>query len=115
MLLGQVADRFVLIGDPGQIPPVVSVDVLRWETSPRPPHVAAPRLILQDSRLRPEQWQLPATRRLPYDSAALVRKFYDFDFDAFAQPGERAIVASLGGNGAADKVIDSLSAHLSLP
>jgi hypothetical protein len=36
MLLGQVAERFVLIGDPGQISPVVSVNVSRWETSPRP-------------------------------------------------------------------------------
>src|SRR5690606_7051929 len=33
MLLGQVSERFVLIGDPGQIPPVVSVPVERWETS----------------------------------------------------------------------------------
>jgi hypothetical protein len=109
MMLGQVSERFVLIGDPGQIPPVVSVDVLRWETSPRPPHIAAPRVILGDARHRPEQWQLPATRRLPHDAAALVRQFYDFDFDAFAQPGERAIVAKGSSNDAADKVIDSLA------
>lgn len=108
MLLGQVAERFVLIGDPGQIPPVVSVDVLRWETSPRPPHIAAPRVILEDLRQRIEQWQLPTTRRLPHDAAALVRQFYDFDFGAFAQPGERAILASRGGNGTVDKVIDLL-------
>lgn len=109
MLLGQVAERFVLIGDPGQIPPVVSVDVLRWETSPRPPHIAAPRVILAEPRHRAEQWQLPATRRLPYDAAGLVRQFYDFDFGSFAQSGERAILASRGGNGATDKVIDSLA------
>lgn len=113
MLLGQVAERFVLIGDPGQISPVVSVDVLRWETSPRPPHIAAPRVILDDPRQRPQQWQLPATRRLPHDAAALVRQFYDFEFGATAQPGERAILASSGGNGAADRVIDALS-HLSV-
>jgi hypothetical protein len=65
MLLGQVAERLVLIGDPGQIPPVVSVDVLRRETSWRPPHIAAPRVILSDQRLRPEQWQLPATGVCP--------------------------------------------------
>jgi hypothetical protein len=109
MLLGQVTERFVLIGDPGQISPVVSVDVLRWETSPRPPHIAAPRVILDDPRQRPEKWQLPATRRLPHDAAALVRQFYDFDFAATAQPGERAILASPGGKGAADRVIDALA------
>src|SRR5690606_32338054 len=48
MLLGQVAGRFVLIGDPGQIPPTVRIDVRRWETSPRAPHQAAPELILAD-------------------------------------------------------------------
>jgi hypothetical protein len=113
MLLGQIAERFVLIGDPGQIPPVVSVDVLRWETSPRPPHIAAPRVILGDPRHRPEAWLLPATRRLPHDAAAMVRQFYDFDFDAFAQPGERAILSSRGGSSTADRVIDLL-AHTSL-
>jgi hypothetical protein len=119
MLLGQVAERFVLIGDPGQISPVVSVDVARWETSPRPPHIAAPRVILEDPRQRPERWQLPATRRLPYDTAALVRQFYDFEFGATAQAGERGVVASLGGKGAEDGVIDALARHsvaaLSIP
>jgi hypothetical protein len=109
MLLGQVAERFVLIGDPGQIPPVVSVDVLCRETSSRPPHIAAPRVILSDQRLRPEQWQLPATRRLPYDAAALVRQFYDFEFGAIAQSGERAILATGAGKSAVDKVIDTLA------
>jgi hypothetical protein len=113
MLLGQVSERFVLIGDPGQISPVVSVDVLRWETSPRPPHIAAPRLILDDPRLRPERWQLPATRRLPFDAAALVGRFYDFEFGATAQPGERAILASSGGKDSTDRVIDAL-AHYSV-
>lgn len=111
MLLGQVAERFVLIGDPGQISPVVSVDVSRWETSPRPPHIAAPRVILDDPRQRPERWQLPATRRLPHDTAGLVRRFYDFDFGATAQQGERAILAASGGKGATDRVIDALAHH----
>ena len=111
MLLGQVAERFVLIGDPGQISPVVSVDVLRWETSPRPPHIAAPRVILDDPRQHPERWQLPATRRLPHDAAGLVRQFYDFDFDATAQPGERAILTSSGGKNTTDRVIDVLAHH----
>jgi hypothetical protein len=46
MLCGQIAERFVLIGDPGQIPPVVALDVSRRETSPRAPHVAAPKIVL---------------------------------------------------------------------
>jgi len=109
MLLGQVSERFVLIGDPGQIPPVVSVDVARWETSPRPPHVAAPKVILEDIGQRPERWQLPATRRLPIDAAALVRPFYDFDFGATAAEGERAVLTAPGSSSAEDRLIDSLA------
>lgn len=109
MLLGQVSERFVMIGDPGQIPPVVSVDVARWETSPRPPHIAAPRVILEDSGQRPERWQLPATRRLPIDAAGLVRPFYDFEFGATAGEGERAVLTSAGGTGGMDRMITSLA------
>lgn len=119
MLLGQVAERFVMIGDPGQIPPVVSVDVARWETSPRPPHIAAPRVILEDARLRPERWQLPATWRLPHDTAELVRHFYDFEFGSVARPGDRAITTSKAGKGGQDTLIDALAqfslAALTLP
>lgn len=108
MLLGRVGERFVLIGDPGQIPPVVSVDVARWETSARPPHIAAPRVVLDDPALRPERWRLPATRRLPYDAAGLVQGFYDFDFGSFAEPGARSIKAAKGGRSAEDASIDRL-------
>jgi hypothetical protein len=111
MLMSQVAERFVLIGDPGQIPPVVTVDVARWETSPRPPHRAAPQVLLEDPSLarKLQKWMLPATRRLPHDAAKMVRAFYDFDFGAFAAPGDRAVLAGKGGKSAADKAIDLLS------
>jgi hypothetical protein len=110
MLLGQVAERFVMIGDPGQIPPVVTVDVARWETAPRPPHRAAPQVLLEDPSLkhRLQEWRLPGTRRLPHDTAAMVRAFYDFNFDAFAAPDGRAILAEKGGKSAADQAIDLL-------
>lgn len=114
MLLGQVAARFVLIGDPGQIPPVVTIGVERWETSPRAPHRAAPELILADAQLKPEVWSLPATRRLPHDSAGLVRPFYDFEFGAFAAPGERVVRAKQGGGTARDRLIDLLNESTSV-
>jgi hypothetical protein len=91
MLLGQVAARFVLIGDPGQIPPVVSVDASRWETAPRPPQRPAPELILRERRRDALCLQLPATRRLPHDTATLINPFYDFPFGAWAEPGDRRL------------------------
>lgn len=108
MLLDQVAARFALIGDPGQIPPVVTVEVARWETSYRPPHRPAPEVILSDTNLSRFEASLPATRRLPHDTAALVRPFYDFDFGSWAGPGERSVGTRHSGRSAIDKAIDLL-------
>jgi hypothetical protein len=91
MLMGQVAPRFVLIGDPGQIPPVVAVDAARWETAPRAPHRPAPELILQEHRKNLLSLSLPATRRLPFDTADVIRPFYDFRFDTWADPDGRQL------------------------
>ena len=93
MLCGLVSGRFVLIGDPGQIPPTVTVPVQRWETSPRAPHQAAPQLLLDDPSAARLAFvgDLPACRRLPADAVDLVRPFYDFGFEAWARDGERSV------------------------
>ena len=108
--LGNVASRFVLIGDPGQIPPVVPVDASRWETAPRPPHHAAPNLVLADPALKPMLLELPVSRRLPHDSAELVNSFYDFRFGAYAAAGERRVELSGKGKDGLDSALDHLSA-----
>jgi len=111
MLCGQVSPSFVLIGDPGQIPPVVPIAVQRWETSPRAPHQPAPQLILDDTAISRRSLELPACRRLPYDSVDLVRPFYDFPFGAWALPSERYVNVTSPRNGghAADGALDLLS------
>lgn len=119
MLLGSVSERFVLIGDPGQIPPVVSIPVERWETSPRAPHRAAPDLILSDPMIPRLTLELDACRRLPADSVELVRPFYDFHFDAWAEPDERLVRPVKGGRDPVDPSLDLLAtssaAILTLP
>ncbi|OBG21601.1 helicase [Mycolicibacterium fortuitum] len=40
--LGSMAKQVVLVGDPGQIEPVVTGDVSRWADSPTGPHLPAP-------------------------------------------------------------------------
>jgi hypothetical protein len=109
MLLGQVAGRFVLIGDPGQIPPVVTIEVKRWETSPRPPHRPTPEVILASPELEPLVLELPATRRLPHDSAQLIQTFYDFPFGSFAGPGERAVLTDRNGSAGIDRALNLLA------
>lgn len=86
-----VSDRYVMIGDPGQIPPTVTIEVDRWEVSPVAPHVPAPDVVIENPDLRAiaTVLELETCRRLPADSVQLVNNFYDFFFDSFAQPGER--------------------------
>lgn len=120
MLLSGVAERFVLVGDPGQIPPVVSIDVSRWQTSRRPPHHPAPEVILRDPTLRARALALPVSTRLPFDTVELVRQFYDFHFDSWAAPGDRRLdVKPARTKVGIDAAIDSLSngsvALLTLP
>jgi hypothetical protein len=97
MPLAQVSGRFVLIGDPGQIPPVVTVGVHRWEKSPRAPHLPTPEVILDDDGLGACQERIDLCRRLPHDAVEVVRTFYDFPFEALARPGERFVKVNGGG------------------
>jgi hypothetical protein len=111
--LGRVASRFVLIGDPGQVPPVVAVDASRWETAQIPPHLPAPEIICSNRNVAPEvrplELQLPASRRLPADTVALLQPFYDFPFAAWALPAERAVVANGGAPEPIDRAINLLA------
>lgn len=109
MILGAVAPRFVLVGDPGQIPPVVSIDVSRWQTTRRPPHVPAPEVILKDETINALQLNLPVTTRLPHDTTALVQPFYDFEFHAWAEAGDRRLVLESATGHPCDPTLDLLT------
>jgi hypothetical protein len=109
MLLGQVAARFILIGDPGQIPPVVPIDSSRWETAPLPPHLPAPELLRETKASDLTDLSLPRTHRLPFDTTTLIRPFYDITFDSVAGPGDRRFVARGRGGTLIDGVIDHLA------
>lgn len=98
MQCATVSGRFMMIGDPGQIPPVVPIDVRRWETSPRAPHRAAPEVVLDERSLDAVRFvgSLPACRRLPAESVEFVKPFYDFDFAAYVPCGERGVDVANG-------------------
>lgn len=106
MQCADLSEKFLLIGDPGQIEPVSSVETLRWGTSRRPPHKAAPEVVKSDSELIAQAvlGNLPACRRLPFASVDYVKPFYDFDFESFAEPGDRSLTAFRGG-----QIVDSLA------
>jgi hypothetical protein len=120
MQLDHVAPRFVFIGDPGQIEPTVTVDTSRWETSRRPPHHAAPQVVLRDPTLPASVLRLLVSTRLPCDTVELVRGFYDFHFDSWAAPGEGAVLAKSSGSrrgidGAIDRLRDASMTLLTVP
>lgn len=92
MRCSAVSDKYLLIGDPGQIPPVTSVDVARWGTSNRPPHKAVPDVVLEQFLSEAMVGSLPSVRRLPKASVQYVKHFYDFEFDAFAEESDRRLV-----------------------
>jgi hypothetical protein len=89
MLCSAVSDKYLLIGDPGQIPPVTNIDVARWGTSNRPPNRAVPDVVLEKMPDDSVVGSLPAVRRLPMASVDYVKPFYDFDFEAFAEQDDR--------------------------
>ena len=96
-----VSDRYVMIGDPGQIPPTVTIAVDRWEVSPVAPHMPAPEVVLENADLQAVTilFELDTCRRLPEDAVDLVNGFYDFPFSAFAVPGERFLRPTKEVNG----------------
>lgn len=110
MRCSAVSDRYLLIGDPGQIPPVTSVDTARWGTSHRPPHKAVPEVALEEFLEEAMTDELPAVRRLPNASVDYVKPFYDFDFEAYAEPEDRAISFGLLPESPFSKIILGFSA-----
>lgn len=109
MLCQAVAGRFVFIGDPGQIDPVVSIDTSRWETSRRPPHRAVPEILEADPPADLLRLELPASRRLPADSVEVVRQFYDFEFGAWSKPGDRRLTFARPPGDKMARALDGLS------
>ena len=111
LTLRDLSSRFILIGDPGQIPPTVTINVDRWEVSPDAPHTPTPDVILENPDLAPDVTvlNLEICRRLPIDTVSLIQTFYDFNFEPLAKPGERYVRATKKSDGTAvDQAIDRI-------
>jgi hypothetical protein len=85
--LTQLAHRIILVGDPGQIPPVVTIDCSRWENDQTGPHRAAPD-VLMASRSEIPVIRLPHTRRVPQDTVDVIGGllYPDQPFSSIAAP-----------------------------
>jgi AAA domain len=79
MQLSPIAPRAVLIGDAGQIPPVVKVEGSAWDTSLMPPHWPAPQTAERLKSRLGERYQfgeLETSWRIPEESLKFVQPFY---------------------------------------
>ena len=102
MQLSPLSSRILLIGDRGQIPPVVTVEPKRWETARFAPHWSAPETLTFNSDASGDQLggrfkmnKLETSWRIPEESLAVVQPFYEDDgvqLDPVASTGERGLV-----------------------
>lgn len=76
MTISNLAQRYLLIGDPGQIPPVVKADLTSWRAEPDGPHVPCPQALMARWSRAVKLVRLPATRRFPADTAKALAPFY---------------------------------------
>lgn len=82
------AKQVLLVGDPGQIGPVVTVNTAAWQHLPYGPHRRAPEVFAD--REDALTVNLPCTYRLGAETVRAIAPLYDFEF-ASARP-DRALV-----------------------
>lgn len=90
LALAPLAQQCVLVGDPGQIDPVVTVDTSRWDRMVRAPHRPAPEALQAGGDVAVTRLTLPASRRNGPASVAALQPLYPFAFDS-ARPDRRIV------------------------
>jgi hypothetical protein len=104
-----LARRFVQVGDPGQIAPVVTCEIERWKCERAGPHVACPKALVE-RHPGVRRLALPVSRRLVEDTVRFVQPaFYpDLRFTALGPGGRRRLrlTALVSGRTAIDPPLD---------
>jgi hypothetical protein len=96
--LTPIAERYLLVGDPGQLDPYVEADVSRWSDDPGGPHRPAPEALRARNVPGVVQVALPATRRLPASTAEIVSDAF-YPQMPFGSLAEEAILDYSGFEG----------------
>jgi hypothetical protein len=114
--LADLAPRVLMVGDPGQLPPVISVDTANFEAARHPVHWPVPLYLLKRFPRTPV-YSLPSTRRLLPDTARIVqRAFYPaLPFASAVDPATRRLRFGVPGiDGRLDPALDAIEAGASL-
>ena len=112
MPIASLANRVLMVGDPGQLDPVVSADTTNLEAAAHKIHWSAPAYVLDRFPGTPA-FGLPVTRRLLPDTAALVQaSFYpDLPFGSVVDPQTRRLRFAVPGvERGIDDALDSIAA-----
>ncbi|MBL8806182.1 MAG: hypothetical protein JNN22_04980 [Rhodospirillales bacterium] len=108
-----LASRQVLIGDPGQIDPVIQSEIERWRCDPAGPHVPAPRALLQrHPTLRP--LSLPVSRRLVQDTINFLQPAFYPTMPFVAMEPVRSLNFTTPGIAPMDTPLDAVVGGASL-
>jgi hypothetical protein len=108
--IADLADRVVLVGDPGQLAPTIRVDTTRYEGTRFKVHRPAP-AELHRLHTGARVFRLPASRRLLADTVQIVQpSFYrSLPFGSTADPQARRLITEVGGVGTVvDVAIDRI-------
>lgn len=98
-------EQLVAVGDPGQIGPVVTMDVTPWSDLSSAPHLPFAQVL--STYPEADIVHLESTYRLGETTTSIVRHFYDFDFTSARPP-----VSSLLDGGSLPEVEAITSANV---
>lgn len=113
-----VGERWVAVGDPGQIDPPTRSDTTEWAHRSDGPHVPFP--AAQLARTDPSSpglvvLELPYTRRNPEDGLPFIQPFYEQPVRSLVPTGARRLTVQTAGDRVpADGVIDAIVAGQSV-
>ena len=98
MQVSCLGSKFILIGDEGQIDPVVPVDATRWDSSSFPPHWPTPKIVGRSQSVLGDRFlkeELQFCWRLPFESISYIQPFYSqkaLTVEPVAGPGGRKVL-----------------------
>jgi len=112
-MISGLASRQALIGDPGQIDPVVQAELERWRCDPAGPHVAAP-LALLERHPTVRVMNLPVSRRLVQDTVNFVQPAFYRDMPFVSLDTRRPLRFNVPGIAPMDTPLDAAAGEQSL-
>jgi hypothetical protein len=109
--VSSLAPRILLVGDPGQLPPLVQADTSRFEAADFRVHWPAPKELLRRYPATP-RFQLPATHRFLQDTVDIIQPslYPDLPFESGVAASERQLRFAVAGiGGVIDRALDSIA------